>query len=546
MNDTTQLRRWIQNLIIGIAFAIACGRIISVQRVYEPAFYPDPSRWPAAKPDSNAMFGSNDRARWATIRALVHEKTYVIGKREPKVIVISAGTMLAAADPVQAAVLMQAGYDLRTNVAKSSVHNGVIFKEGLKEHGWATIDRVLDPNTLEFHSSKPPLLSTILAGLYWILLQVPIGINWLCEFFGWTPFKDPAAALSLIDNPTRVVRVVLILVNALPFAGYLWLLSKAADRWGKTDWGKIYIVAAGAFATTVTPFLITLQNHTFGTFSVMAAWWSVLCIWEQVSQGETPAWRHFACAGFFSAFAAACEMPALAFAAAVFVLLLWWSPGRTVLLFVPAALVPAAGFFGTNYLEVGQIRPVQSEFTSAWYRYEGSHWMPPTEGYTKTGIDWARLRETRAEYALHVLVGHHGLFTLTPIWLLALNGMFVGFLRLPFAWRQAVFKEGTEFPWFVQPVGLALTIVVIGFYLVSSDNYGGFTNGLRWLMWLSPIWLTCMIPVVDRMSASAWGRGLAGLLLAFSIFSASYQLWSPWRHPWIFDLMIEMGWWSGY
>src|SRR5688572_29560058 len=118
MSDTTQLRRWIHHLIIGIAFAIACGRIISVQRVYEPAFYPDPSRWPLTKPDSNSMFGSNDRARWATIRALVHDRTYVTGKREPLPIVISATTLFAAgADPVQAAILMQAGYDYRTNVA---------------------------------------------------------------------------------------------------------------------------------------------------------------------------------------------------------------------------------------------------------------------------------------------------------------------------------------------------------------------------------------------------------------------------------------------
>ena len=57
-------------------------------------------------------------------------------------------------------------------------------------------------------------------------------------------------------------------------------------------------------------------------------------------------------------------------------------------------------------------------------------------------------------------------------------------------WRQALFRERDDFPWFVQPVGLALMIVVVGFYLFKSDNYGGFTNGLRWLMWLTPFWLT--------------------------------------------------------
>ena len=68
-------------------------------------------------------------------------------------------------------------------------------------------------------------------------------------------------------------------------------------------------------------------------------------------------------------------------------------------------------------------------------------------------------------------------------------------------WRQALFKEKTDFPWFVQPLGLALTVVVVGFYLFKSDNYGGFTNGLRWLMWLTPIWLTCLLPIADRLGA---------------------------------------------
>jgi hypothetical protein len=533
--DTAQLRRWIGHLIIAIAFAIACGRIASVQRVFEPAFHRDPAKqgdrrpvWPSARPDDNAMFGSNDRARFATMRALVHDHTYVIGKREPDVVWKSAIALFAATNGIDAAALAQAGYGVRTDVANPRVHNGIIFRENDKEHGWATIDRVLNPDTLEFYSSKPPMLATLLAGIYWILFNV----------FG----------LSLIDQPTIVVRLMLLLVNALPFAGYLWLLTQLAERWGKTDWGRLFIVAAGAFATTVSPFLNTLQNHTFGTFAVMLAWWSVLCVWDTVSRRETPAWPHFVSAGFFSAFAAATEMPALAFTAAAFVLLLWWDPRRALLLSVPAALVPALAFFGTNYLERGQWQPVQSEFeNNVWYQYEGSHWKPPPEELkkTKTGIDWAKYHESRGDYALHVLVGHHGLFTLTPIWLLAVIAMLAGSWRLGQLWRQALFRETGDFPWFVQPLGLALTVVVIGFYLVKSDNYGGYTNGLRWLMWLTPIWLTCLLPMADWLGACKIGRWVGGMCLAISVFSVSYQLWSPWRHPWIFDLMLELGW-KGY
>jgi hypothetical protein len=526
--DTAQLRRWIYHLIIAIAFAIACGRIVSVQRVYEPAFYPNAAKWPKARPDSNAMFGSNDRARWATMRALVHDGTYVIGKREPDVVWQSAVALFASANGIEAAAVAQAGYDVRTDVANPRVHNGIIFKDKEKEHGWATIDRVMNPDTLEFYSSKPPLLATLLAGIYWIFLHV----------FG----------VSLIDSPTTIVRAMLLLVNALPFAGYLWLLTRVAERWGKTDWGKLYVVAAGAFATIVNPFLITLNNHTVGTFAVMLAWWSVLCVWDAVCRRETPAWQHFVSAGFFAAFAVTTEMPALSFAAAAFVLLLWWCPRQALLLFLPAALVPAAAFFATNYVAMGQLRPAQSQFGGPWYEYEGSHWSKPPKGYFKTGIDWTRYKkvpETHAEYAFHVLIGHHGLFSLTPIWLLAVAAMLAACWRWRELWRQALFRDGGGFPWFVQPLGLALTVIVVGFYLVRTDNYGGFTNGLRWLMWLTPIWLTCLLPMADRLATSKPGRWLGVTLLAISVFSVSYQLWSPWRHPWIFDLMIELGW-PGY
>ena len=100
-------------------------------------------------------------------------------------------------------------------------------------------------------------------------------------------------------------------------------------------------------------------------------------------------------------------------------------------------------------------------------------------------------------------------------------------------------------PWFVQPLGLGVSIVVIGYYLYKTENYGGFTQGLRWLIWLTPIWLTCLLPMADRLAASRWGRIVGYVLLAASVFSANYEPWNSWRHPWLYDLMQQMGW-RGY
>jgi hypothetical protein len=399
---------------------------------------------------------------------------------------------------------------------------GIIF-----EDGWKSVDKVLHPETNEFYSSKPPLLATLVAGLYWVLKLLT----------GWT----------LAAQPNEVVRTLLLVINGLPFAIYLWQLGRLVEEWGHSDWGRLFVFAAGAFGTLVTPFLITFNNHTVATFAVMFAWMSLLRIGRQ--SDEAP-WWHFVSAGFFSAFAVTNELPALAFAAAVLALLLYFDFRRTLIFAMPPALVVATAFFVTNYAVLGTWKVAYANTDSVWYQYEGSHWkLAP--GQKKTGIDWARKNpdngETVPEYAMHVLVGHHGWFSLTPIWLLALVAMGTGACRLRFRvpLPDAKPQATCELPWFVHPLTLVLSSIVIGFYLYASDNYGGFTNGLRWLMWLTPIWLTCMLPIVDRLGASKPGRWFAGTLLAISVFSMSYQLWSPWRHPWIFDLMLELGW-KGY
>lgn len=88
---------------------------------------------------------------------------------------------------------------------------------------------------------------------------------------------------------------------------------------------------------------------------------------------------------------------------------------------------------------------------------------------------------------------------------------------------------------------LLLSLVVIAYYIFKSDNYGGWTNGPRWLMWLAPLWLLTLLPVIDGLGRRRWGRALCIALLAVSVLSAHYWDWNPWRHPWIYNVMDERG-----
>lgn len=363
MNSPT--RRQIYGLLIIVAVSLAASRIVSAQRVYEPAMATDGfkkndwrGRWPEKRPNPSATYSSNDRSRWATVRALVDEGTFVVGKRDRRMVVPSAVALLAGDNALEVAIIATVGYELRTD---KNNDRGIIF-----EDGWQSIDRVLRPTPVlgedglpsygEFYSSKPPFLATLMAGLYWLLQKLT----------GWT----------LAGQYLEVVRVLLLVIHPLPFALYLCVLGRLVERFGTTDWGRFFVMVSGCFATLMPAFLNTFNNHTLGTFSVLFAMYSVTIIWERNAKTQA-VWHHYFFAGLFTAFAAAAELPALAFAAGVGLLLLWWSPVRTLCFFVPPALLIAAAFFGTNYLAMGQIMPAYTEFGGP----------PPFQREVKSGLD---------------------------------------------------------------------------------------------------------------------------------------------------------------
>jgi hypothetical protein len=515
------LRRQVYLLLITLAVAAVCGHILSVSRLYEPYLSRDESNpndtrglWPRSRPEPMPSHGDNDRSRWDTVRALVDNGTFVIGHRDRHVALASAALPLAAEGPFQTAALFTAGYQARI---KSDV--GIIT-----EDGWRTIDKVKRPDTDDFYSSKPPLLPTLAAGEYWLLKH-------LC---GW----------SITSDRWQVMRTILLTINALPFLIYLLLLGGLLERVGTTDWGRFYVMAAACGGTFLTTFATTFNNHSVATCTALFALYPALRIWQDNEKKN----GLFVAAGFFASFTACNELPAAAFAAILFLVLLVRCPVRTLLGYVPAAAVPVAAFLFTNYLAIGEWVPAYDKFGTPWYEYEGSYWKIDP-GQIKHGIDWAYQVEGTGMYIFHVLVGHHGLFSLTPVFLLTVAGIGIAFAergqpaktdgRAPSSVPRATWR-------LLAGLTLILAIVVIGFYVLwvpeRNHNYGGWTSGLRWLMWLTPFFLLSMVPAADWLAQRRWGRGLAYVLLGLSVFSASYPEWNPWRHPWIYNLLDGQGW----
>jgi hypothetical protein len=175
----------------------------------------------------------------------------------------------------------------------------------------------------------------------------------------------------------------------------------------------------------------------------------------------------------------------------------------------------------------------ETERPDNWYDYAydrgrtvDSYWRAPV------GVD--RGEKSVAVYTLHSLVGHHGIFSLTPVWLMAVCGTLLWLRRGPDARARGL----------AAIVG-GVSLVCIAFYLwwPSLDrNYGGMSSGFREIFWLAPAWLVVLLPAADACSSRRTAQAVALALLLVSVLSASYATWNPWTPPWTVDFANFMGW----
>jgi hypothetical protein len=516
-------------LFIAAALAIAAGRIAVVK----------------SHEGDTAFLSANDRSRWSTVACLVERGSYVIDQQ------------IEIRDPV------------KTN-----------------RRPWNTIDKVrhLGPDGVQhYYSSKPPLLATLVAGVYKLVQLV--------------------SGMTLTAQPVYVGRIVLALFNLPLLALFLFATMDSIDRVCASDWARRLAAMACGFGTMVLPFSITLNNHLPAAAATAVVMWIYLAAAQRLdpagagpSRTVPPGW--WLIAGLSAAFAVANELPALSMTVFWF-LLLAVLDRKSILPFTAGLVVVAIGFFGTNWLAHHSWRPpyahrgngeliagldVSAEDPAAtipamtqvlrsqgllppqselqlepsgeagrwvvlagqqqfalvrdasrwqlhhwddWYDYPGTYWRDGV----RRGVD--RGEPSPWNYLFHVTLGHHGIFSLTPIWLLLPIGLITGLGFGPAGFRRLAVAV------------LIATVVCLVFYVsrpLIDRNYGGVSVCFRWLLWLTPLWLLMIAPVMERLSGTRLGRAGLATMLAGSIFSVSTALATPWQSPWLYQFWQFLGW----
>ena len=523
-------RREIYWLIAMVALVLVTGRIAVFHSV-----------------TGDTAFGSaNDRSRWCTIASLVEHGTYAIDSQ----------------------IAIQ-GTDPRN------------------KRPWDTIDKVRHvgrDGKQHFYSSKPPLFPTLVAGVYGL---VRVG-----------------SGMTLTDQPLYVTRIVLVLVNLPLLALFFYCTIRSIERLCRDEWAKIVATFATCFGTLLLPFGLTLNNHLPAAAATAFVLWVFIHTSERLTNtvdsvvAPVP-FYWFGLAGVAAGFAVSNELPSLSMLV-LWVGLFWFVEKKSVLPFLVGAAIVAVAFFGTNWIAHQSLRPpyahrgdgadiaelasrvrvpdetLEDEVRMAlvtqglagyetpmsinpsdepdrwvvrvddyqyalvvrddtwklnawddWYEYPGTYWK---DGIRR-GVD--RGEPSWLVYFLNMTIGHHGIFSLTPLWLLVPIGIVSGLRHGPADYKRL--------NWAV----LLATVVCILFYLsrpLIDRNYGGVSIGLRWLLWLIPLWMVMATPVIEEFGYSTRRRSIVYVLLALSIFSVAASLESPWEHPWIYRYWDFLGW----
>jgi hypothetical protein len=453
------------------------------------------------------QMGANDISRWCTVWSLLERGTYVIDECPWQI-------------------------DTQDKVFRAP-----------KE---ATASPGDEEPVRHYYSSKPALLPTLIAGILYparAITGVPLDKVVLePRAERWTQKPDPSSPYrvrGVLEKPTEPVRwpayifyfkPIVLLLNVLPFGLFLILYARLLDSYAANDLAWFLCLVAAAFGTYLLPFTQTLNNHTVAAFSAFFALYQLFGIW---SQEEQSGWR-FAAAGFFAAFAVANELPALAFLAFLFVLLVVGFPRQTLLYFVPGALVPFAAFMAAQYAVFGEFKLAYEAFGTDEYLFEGSLWKTPLD------LDAFNLHpEAYATYFFHMTLGHHGVFSLTPIFLFSALG--AARLLGGGGWFPVPSAKGSPMM-AIAWLTTVLTAVLLAFYTWNpkARNYGGSTQGLRWLFWLIPFWLLLLPKGVEWGQTRSWFRWSALFALGISVMSVGYAMRNPWSHPWILDALEHL------
>lgn len=372
--------------------------------------------------------------------------------------------------------------------------------ESLVERGTWSIDgsslRTVDKVEIDgkMYSSKPPLMVALLTPAY-------VAVR-LAQGFGFS------------ENPYQTVRAMRLFVAVAPWlvAMFLWLglVRRLSDDPLIQLWASIAMIAGGLS----TAYASHLDNHSIA----MAALFAGCALLAPVLRGQIAPVRAFA-GGLAWGFATTCDLGAIPAVGLVGLAILWLlraNRGAAAALLAGLLIAPIAQT-ALLLAMTGDPRPFYVR--DGLYDYAGSYWRNP--------IEFDALDEPWPVYAFHALVGHHGLFSATPWFLLGIPW----FLQ----------REDSDAAEIIRKAAVGATLFVLAYYVFRTSNYGGRCVGMRWFMVLHPIFAIAAVRTVVRLNLVERRPILLGILTGWSAMNALLGAINPWEEGLIYATFRALG-----
>lgn len=373
----------------------------------------------------------------------------------------------------------------RYGTVEALVNHGVFYIDDTRYN--RTIDKVMIDG--HYYSSKPPLLPSMAAGVYAIYRGV--------------------TGYDIRTNEQKVVKFVNLVFGAglhvVLLLHFYWLMLLFVRR----QEAALVALAAVAFAYLGAGYAVELNNHSpAGAFALSSFYWAYR-VRNGARLGVAVRPWHWVLSGIFAGLIPGISLPGGAISAGIFIYLALHDWRSALKYFVPGALPGVIAHFLLTYLATGSIVPVY--LRDGAYDYPGSYWRSPR------GMD--ALHEPKYIYSFHLLLGHHGLFSMTP-----------AFIFSAVAIVKAI-KDKSEH--FAEAILIAAVVVVMTlFFIVRTNNYGGNCVGFRWAIPYMPLLFVFFADWLDRVRMRAWSWGLVLASLLVTQVHVHDAFWTPWHLSW--------------
>jgi hypothetical protein len=293
-----------------------------------------------------------------------------------------------------------------------------------------TIDKYLYQG--HFYSDKPPILS-IYGSFFYALLKI-VGISFSNRY-------------SL-----TIFLLTILVVGGATAIGMVYFYKTLKFLEIQENWIDVLLIIAGS-GTLLLPYSTVFNNHVVSASLLIAGFYYLLRVKESI--------RYSLLSGMLITLAGSIDVVAFSFIPFLAVSL-FNKPLKSKIVFSLACALVLVIYCQLNLYTSGSLRP-PSMNQSLW-EYPGSAF----DRTNLSGLAYHSDFSALLNYAFHMIVGHRGLISYTPILVFSIFGFVKIFQNKELKYRQEYLL-----------IFLASSTYVL-MYILRSNNYSGSAYGVRW------------------------------------------------------------------